>query len=92
MKRQQFNTIQEVDQASSLLKDGVLLAQRTEGFCRVLLYQADSYYLEVFRHNHFNVIIKVVSFTDTAFLEPYLEQIDIEELIPTTPPAPKGKG
>lgn len=81
MKRQQFNTINEVDQASSLIKDGVLLAQRSEGFCQVSLYQIDSRYLEIFRHTHFNVIIKVVSFTDTAFLESYLEQIDITNLL-----------
>ena len=80
MKRQQFNTTQEIDQASHLIKDGVLLAERKEGFYQVLLYQTGGSYLEVYRHTHFNVIIKVVNFTDTAHLDPYLDNISIDML------------
>ena len=80
MKRQQFNSIQAIDQASHLLKDAVLLAERKEGFYQVLLYQSGASYLEVYRHSHFNVIIKVLSFTDTAHLDPYLDNISIDTL------------
>jgi hypothetical protein len=81
MKRHHFNTIEKIHKAGKLLKDGVLIAERTEGFCKVQLYQVDSFYLEVYRHSHFNVITKVNSFIDTVHLEPYLKQIDINGLV-----------
>ncbi|HEV7622293.1 MAG TPA: hypothetical protein VGO09_11180, partial [Flavisolibacter sp.] len=59
MKFRQYSTTKEVDQAEKLLKDGVLIAQRKEGYYKVLLYQVDASYIEVYVHDHFNVIIKV---------------------------------
>jgi hypothetical protein len=81
MKRQEYNTINSINQASSLIKDAILLAERTEGFFHKQLFQTENSYLEVYRHTHFNVIIKVVRFTDTSLLEPYLEGINIDELL-----------
>lgn len=81
MKDHQYNTVSEIYEADKLLKDGVLIAERTEGFFSVSLYQADSYYLEVYRHTHFNVIIKVIRFTDPTHLDPYLETIVIDSVL-----------
>ena len=81
MNDHQYNTVSEIYEADKLLKDGVLIAERTEGFLRVFLYQADSFYLEVYRHSHFNVIIKVIRFTDPAHLDPYLNSIAIDSLL-----------
>jgi hypothetical protein len=80
MKRQRFNSLQTINPDGYLLKDGVLLADRKEGFFRVQLFQVGASYLEVYLHTHFNVITKVLSFTDTAFLDPYLDQINIDAL------------
>jgi hypothetical protein len=80
MKHHLFTTPEEVLYADKLLKDGVLIASRKDGFCNVYLYQTGAMYLEVYRHAHFNVIIKVNSFMDTAHLEPYIENIDLTEL------------
>ncbi|HEY1113511.1 MAG TPA: hypothetical protein VGE66_08110 [Chitinophagaceae bacterium] len=81
MKYREFNTLQELDQVDTAWKRGVLLAERAEGFHTVSLYQLDGFYIEVTRHTHFNVIIKVASFRDTAHLEPYLKNINIDALL-----------
>ena len=81
MKRHQFTTLREVHKAHDLIKKGVLVAERSEGFYKVQLFQLPSCYLEVYRHAHFNVVIKVNRFTDTAYLEPFLAPISIESLL-----------
>jgi hypothetical protein len=81
MKYRQFSSNNELFKANRLLKDSVLIAERNEGFYHIELHQLDTLYMEVFRHSHFNVIIKVNTFIDTAFLEPYLESINIESLL-----------
>lgn len=80
MKYRDFNTLEELDQADAAWKKGVLLAQHEEGFHLVSLYQLDGFYIEVTRHSHFNVIIKVSTFRDTVHLEPYLKGINIDSL------------
>jgi len=81
MKRHQFTTIEEVHQASRLLRPATRVAARREGFYRVELYQAPRYYMEVYRHEHFNVIIRMTRFTGTEHLEPYLRSISLEGLL-----------
>jgi len=81
MKRHQFTTIEEVRQAHELLKAGTLVAERKQGFYKIQLYQLSSCYLEVYRHEHFNVIIKVNRFTNTTYLEPFLKNIDLSSLL-----------
>jgi hypothetical protein len=78
-----MSTNQEIYNAGKLVKKSVLLATRKEGFHTVLLYQLENNYnyLEVYCHEHFNVIIKVNTFSDTSHLEPYLDQIDISGLL-----------
>ncbi|GAC1416781.1 MAG: hypothetical protein NVS1B13_11970 [Flavisolibacter sp.] len=84
MKPRQFNTTKEAEQADKLLKDGVLIAQRNKRYCNIFLYQVEGNYIEVFIHEHFNVIIKVNRFTDTLHLEPYLSDINIDRLLSHT--------
>jgi len=81
MKYRNFNTSEELDQADAAWKKGVLLAQRVETFHTIDLYQLEDYYIEVTKHKHFNVILKVSSFKDTLHLEPYLQDINIDALI-----------
>lgn len=80
MKYRDFNTLEEWDQADAAWNKGVLLAEREENFHTIALYQLDGFYIEVTRHTHFNVILKVRSFRDTANLEPYLKNIRIDSL------------
>lgn len=70
----------DIERARALWEKGVLLAERTEGFYTLKLYQLHDIYIEVVWHTHFNVALKVTTFSDTERLEPYLEQISLESL------------
>jgi len=76
-----YKTSSEIERARALCEKGVLLAERTEGFHQLKLYQLHDIYLEVTWHIHFNVVIEVSSFNDMEQLEPYLDVISIEELL-----------
>jgi hypothetical protein len=80
MNYRNFNTLEELEQADTAWTNGTLLAERFESFHSIQLYQLEDYYIEVTRHQHFNVILKVATFKDTAHLEPYLKAINIDSL------------
>ena len=62
-------------------EDGVFLSRRTDGFYHVLLFQIDGFYTEVYYHTHFNVLIRIESFSDTDRLAPYLDTLDLTALL-----------
>ena len=76
-----YTTTNEIERARALWEKGVLLAERKEGFYKIMLYQLHDIYLEVTWHVHFNVVMKVSTFTATERLEPYLDTISLEGLI-----------
>ena len=80
MTDRSYTTNTEIERARALWEKGVLLAERTEDFHKLQLFQLHDVYLEVTWHVHFNVVVKVSSFTDTAHLEPYLETISLDGL------------
>jgi hypothetical protein len=73
-----YTSTTDIERARALWEKGVLLAERTEGFYTLKLYQLHDIYVEVTWHTHFNVTLKVTTFSDTERLEPYLEQISLE--------------
>ena len=75
-----YITTTDIERARALWEKGVLLAERTEGFYTMKLYQLHDIYVEVIWHTHFNVALKVTTFSDTEKLEPYLQQISLESL------------
>lgn len=81
MKASYFERLTEAVQTDIIWERGVFLARRKEGFHTILLFQLDGFYTELYYHSHFNVIIKIVSFTDTELLEPYLEGIQLTALL-----------
>ena len=76
-----YTSTTEIERARALWEKGVLLAERTDGFYKLALYRLHDIYLEVTWHIHFNVVVKVSSFTDTEHLEPYLNDISLEGLL-----------
>ena len=82
MKDHQFLHLEESAQPSALWEKGIFLAERLQGFHNIKLYQLDERYIEVTFHTHFNVVLRVSSFTDTHYLEPYLNSVDITSLLP----------
>ncbi|GAA4738476.1 hypothetical protein [Flavisolibacter ginsenosidimutans] len=80
MTDRSYTSTNEIEKARALWEKGVLVAQRTGDFYKMQLYQLHDIYLEVVWHTHFNVVVKVTRFSDTEKLEPYLNDISIEEL------------
>jgi hypothetical protein len=76
----QFKAFSEDSKANIIHRQGVLVSIRRTEKCKVLLYQVDSFYVEVFYHptDHF---IRIESFSGTEKLDPYLNQISIEKLV-----------
>ena len=80
MKFAEFKTMDLYEQAGVICEEGVLLSERSEDDNLVVLYAVGSFYVEVFYRNADSEIIKFRSFQSTQFLEPYLEQIDLDSL------------
>lgn len=77
----QYNQLSDDSQLDTVEQSGVLLAERDRSFYHIKLYQVDDFYVEVYYHTHFNVVVNIDSFTNTDCLEPYLQKIDIEALL-----------
>lgn len=80
MTDRSYTSTSDIEKARALWEKGVLLAERNGDFYKSQLYQLHDIYLEVIWHTHFNVVVKVTSFTDTDRLEPYLSDISLEGL------------
>jgi hypothetical protein len=74
-----FLALDEIEQAEAVWA-GVMIADRIEGEHRLILYQLDSFYIEIWYNMEDNEIQKVRSFENTEQLQPYLSQIDISVL------------
>lgn len=74
----QFNSLNEMQQADELWEKGVHIAERPEGDFELLLYQIDSFYVEVWYQRVDNKIKKIRSFSSINALEPYLKNIQID--------------
>lgn len=72
----QFNALDEMEQAQTAW-EGTHLGNRSHENFDVLLYQVDSFYVEIFYEREFNTIAKLRSFSSTDQLTPYFSQIDI---------------
>ena len=75
----QFNALDEMEQAEAVWS-GVHIGERRDEEHNILLYQIDSFYVEVYFNRELNVIRKFRSFSSTDQLGPYLDSIDIKQL------------
>lgn len=81
MKDRTYTSTTDIERARALWEKGVFLAQRTEGFHTLQLYQLHDIYVEVSWHTHFNVALKVTTFSEISHLDPYLEAISLDGLL-----------
>ena len=81
MNMYKFNCLDEVRQIELLWSAGVLIGSRQEGFHKILLYQIDSFYVEVYYQYFQGKMVKIKSFSETDSLDPYLKCINIEPLL-----------
>lgn len=74
----QFNQLDEMEQAEAIWEKGVHIGERTDDEHKILLYQIDGFYVEVFYHQEYNVIRRLRSFKSVDQLRPYLDQIKLD--------------
>jgi hypothetical protein len=73
-----FIALDEAEQAEAIW-EGVLIGDREDEEHKILLYQIDAFYVEVYYHKEYNVIRKFRPFSSTNPLEPYLKDIQLPE-------------
>ncbi|HEX2536539.1 MAG TPA: hypothetical protein VHK69_22505 [Chitinophagaceae bacterium] len=76
-----FERLPETEQLDVLYEKGVYIGKRKSGKRNVLLYQLDSYYVEIVYLVHRCHVIQVRCSASTDLLDPYLEQIEIEIVV-----------
>ncbi len=81
MKMYDFQLLPEQDQIEILYQSGVYIGKLREEFSIVLLYQLDTFYVEVVYRKYRSYVKHLHCFESTELLEPYLEQIDVENLV-----------
>lgn len=75
-----FNRMDAVNKVDTLIHHSELIDRRSDAQYRILLYQIDGFYVEVYYDIAYNKIRKIKSFTSTGLLKPYLQKIDISHL------------
>ena len=76
----QFKALSAYKQYQYLRKRGVMIAQRITTAYKFLLYQIDSFYVEL-KYNLIETKIEVIKcFSDTKDLDPYLGDIALPEV------------
>jgi hypothetical protein len=81
MKMSEFQQLQDREQVAFLYDKGVYLGKRREERQIILLFQLESFYVELYYQVYRTFISKISISLNTTILEPYLEQIDVEDLV-----------
>ena len=76
----EFNSLNDNEKYEAIMEYAVLVADRKENHCNVLLYQFDNFYAELYYGSWSNAIVKIKSFVSHELLTPYLNQINLNEL------------
>ncbi len=76
-----FYLLTEDEQINLLYEHGVYIGKRKDNNTTTVLYQLDSFYVEIIYKKYRFFIHKINCFTTTEKLSPYLEQIDIEDVM-----------
>jgi hypothetical protein len=79
MTIKKFHHLDETEQFEAVWDHGVLLGDHREDPFRYILYQIDSFYVELRYHQEHNILTDLRAFADTEELEPYLEQIKLHQ-------------
>ena len=82
MKMLDFQSLSSTDQLDHLYRKGVYIGKRKKkNGSIVLLYQLDSFYVEVV-YKKYRYFIESLRLTEsTKILDPYLEQIEVHHLV-----------
>jgi hypothetical protein len=76
-----FQLLDQNLQLNLLYEDGVYIGKRKEDEKSILLYQYETFYVEVFYKKHRCFTEKVKCFRSTVPLDPYLEDMYVAHLV-----------
>jgi hypothetical protein len=80
MTFEQFRSLPKDMQRNVVKHYGVFLFGRTGVGVNVMLYQVESFYVEIYFDEKMSEATRIRSFEDTRHLEPYLRMVDVSEL------------
>jgi len=81
MRCLEFQLLTTAEQVNLLYDEGVYLGKRKEEEQVILLYQVDGFYAEVIYLSYRLHIDTIIASDSLQMLDPYLEQIDVEDLV-----------
>ena len=81
MTLSEFRNLNEEKQREFFIKKAVLLGERKTQQYYILLFQLEGFYIEIFSSKKEGEVTLIKTFTTTQELEPYLQAIDISELL-----------
>ena len=76
----QFQALPKDIQRNVVKHCGVFLFGRTGVGVNVMLYQVEGFYAELYFDEKMSEAIRIKSFEDTKYLEPYLRKVDVSEV------------
>ena len=76
----EFNSLNDNEKYEAIMEYATYVADRIEDQYKILLYQFENFYVELFYNSQDNVIVRFRSFTTQELLRPYLNQIELKEL------------
>jgi len=81
MRLSEFILLNEDEKKSAVLHEMVLIAKRSDPACMVFLFQVDNYYVEAYCNPTNKAIEEYRMFDNVDVLEPYLEDIELDNLL-----------
>ena len=81
MTLQEFHSLNLEQQQDAVLKNGIFLAERKDPPLRMMLYQMEDFYVEVFFLSRYNKVAWFNAFDTTEKLEAYLQEIDLSDVL-----------
>ena len=77
----QFNKLKIEEQQKAVLINGIFLGERKDPPLRMMLYDMEKFYVEVFFLSRYNKVAWFNGFQSTKKLEPYLQKIDVSSIL-----------
>ena len=80
MTQREITALYQAEQLNILYAEADFLAKRGSGNRSILLLQFEDWYVEIHYYHYRCVVRKIIFSKDMDILDPYLDQINIEEL------------
>ena len=83
MTLHEFKLLNDLEKIELLYRNGVYVGKRRKENKTVLLYQLNSFYVELFYQKHRCVVSHLYCFSSMLRIDPYLDQVNVEAIVLT---------